>query len=84
MKKAICFFLCITIVFALCGCGSYNKTIVENAENDNRMTLIYADGFCSIYRDNATGVQYFTKGNGGTCVMVNADGSPYTGEDANG
>ena len=80
MKKALCFILCIAIVLVLCGCASHNKSRVENDENDNRMSLIYADGFCSIYRDNATGVQYFGKGNGGTCVMVNADGSPYTGE----
>lgn len=80
MRKALCFILCIAIVLALCGCGSYNKSRVENDGNDERMSLIYADGFCSIYRDNATGVQYFARGNGGTCVMVNADGSPYTGE----
>ena len=34
--------------------------------------------------NNATGVQYFARSNSGTCVMVNADGTPYTGEDANG
>lgn len=79
MRKVLCFILCIVMALALCGC-SYNKTAVENQENDNRMSLIYADGFCSIYRDNETGVQYFGKGNGGVCVMVNADGTPYTGE----
>jgi len=80
MKKALCFILCIAVVLVLCGCVSYNKSRFENDLNDNRMSLIYADGYCTIYRDNATGVQYFGKGNGGTCVMVNADGSPYTGE----
>jgi hypothetical protein len=80
MRKVICLILCIAIVLVLCGCRSYNKSLVENDGNDKRMSIIYADGVCCIYRDNATGVQYFARGNGGTCAMVNADGSPYTGE----
>ena len=81
MKRLFCFILCIAIVLALCGCEGYNETNVENEANDNRMTLIFSDGFCIIYRDNETGVQYFSRGGCGTCVMVDADGSPYIWED---
>ena len=46
--------------------------------NDYRMSLLYNDGFCLIYRDNNTNVQYIRIGNGVT-VMLNPDGTPYTG-----
>lgn len=80
MKKVICLMLCAIMLLALCGCG-YNKAgRSETQENDGRMTVIYNDGYCVIYRDNETGVQYFSRPNAGSCVMVNADGTPYTGE----
>ena len=81
MKKVICLMICAAILLALCGCG-YNKAgRAERQGNDGRMTVVYYDGFCVIYRDNETGVQYLSRSNAASCVMVNADGSPYTGED---
>ena len=81
MKKVICLILCAVMLLALCGCG-YNKAgRDERQENNGRMTVVYNDGFCVIYRDNETGVQYFSRSYAGSCVMVNADGTPYTGED---
>ena len=79
MKKAICLIICIAIALTLCGCR-YNKTENDREGNDNRMTIIYNDGFVLIHRDNKTGVQYFSRPGAGTCVMLNADGTPYTGE----
>lgn len=70
MKKVICLLLCAVMLLVLCGCG-FN--------NDERMTVVYNNGRCVIFRDNETGVHYLSR-NAGFCVMVNADGTPYTGE----
>lgn len=37
----------------------------------------------SVYRHKQTGVYYIVS-SGGVCVIVNADGTPYTGEDNKG
>ena len=81
MKRFLLVIAIIVMLLALCGCG-YNKPgKVKTQENDGRMTLVYNDGYCVIYRDNETGVHYFSRSYSGSCVMVNADGTPYTGED---
>ena len=80
MKKVFCAILCIALMLTLCGCA-YNKSSIETQGNDGRISTIYNDGFVMVCRDNATGVQYLSRTNGGTCVMVDADGKPYTGED---
>lgn len=80
MKKVICLMLCAVMLLALCGCG-YNKAgRGETQENDGRMAVVYSDFWCSIHRDNETGVHYFCRPDAGVCVMVNADGTPYTGK----
>lgn len=78
MKKLVLIVCCLITALTISACG-YNKTTRDNAQNDNRMSLVYCDGFCWIYRDNETGVQYFSRINGGTCVMLGEDGLPYTG-----
>lgn len=75
MKKLLAIICCIALGFLLIGCG-YNKPSADIVRNDGRMTLIYNDGFVVIYRDNITGVQYFSRANAGSCVMVDADGNP--------
>jgi hypothetical protein len=40
------------------------------------MKLIFNDGFAVIYVDMETGVQYFSRANCGTCVMVDENGDP--------
>lgn len=82
MKKVLCVLL--AVIFALClsGCNpnfSWNATKAQTEGNDGRMTLIYNDGWALIYKDNETGVQYLRAG-GGVTVMVNTDGTPYTGK----
>ena len=48
----------------------------------NEVTLTYTD--CGInyyvYKHEQTGVYYLFSNNGGFCVMLNPDGTPYTGE----
>ena len=77
IKAISCFIICIVMTLCLCAC---NKTEDGRAGNDYRMTVVYNDGFAVVYQDNETGVQYFSRANSGSCVMVNADGTPYTGE----
>lgn len=81
MKRIICMMLIIIILLFAGGC-SYNKQAdVNRADNDGRMALVYNDGFVLIYKDTETGVEYITRGGqSGICVMVNDDGTPYTGE----
>ena len=45
------------------------------------MKLILNDGFAIIYVDTETGVQYFSRSNCGTCVMVDENGSPIIYDD---
>ncbi len=71
--------VCVIMLLALSGCG-WNESGNESSINNGRMTLIYNDGFAVIYRDDETGVQYFSRSSCGTCVMVNADGTPYIEE----
>lgn len=78
MKKLIALIMCICLVVCLSGCDYPPNTSEVNTENnDDRITLIYNDGFCLIYVDNETGCQYLTKGSGsGICLMVDENGNP--------
>lgn len=79
IKAIICLVLCAALSFVMCGC-SFIESSDDTAKNDDRMTVVYSDGWHIIYRDNETGVQYLEYCHGGTCVMVNPDGTPYTGK----
>lgn len=77
MKKLIAFLLFLALAATiLCGCG-WNHSISANENNDGRMLLIYNDGFSSILVDTETGVEYISRANCGTCVMVDSYGNPY-------
>ena len=75
MKKLVLIVCCLIIALTISACA-YDKITIEN---DNRISIIYFDSLCSIYRDNETGVQYFCTPQGGVCVMLGEDGLPYTG-----
>ena len=78
MKKLIAFIIALLIIatLILCGCG-WNSSAPSTENNDGRMMLIYNDGFASIYVDTKTGVEYFSRSGGGTCVMIDSYGNPY-------
>lgn len=80
MKKIMVALLTVLIVFAFCGCE--NKSGNETSLNTIHMTKCYDDEIIRIYRHEETGVYYLGGDNdrAGWCVMVNADGTPYTGE----
>lgn len=74
--KITAIIICVILLFSLSAC-EWNKTENESLNQAGRITLVYNDGFAFIYKDNDTGVQYFSRLNCGTCVMVNPDGTPY-------
>ena len=82
MKKIIVALLTVLIVFAFCGCGCENTSDNETSLNTIHMTKCYDDEIIRIYRHEETGVYYLggDTDRAGWCVMLNADGTPYTGE----
>ena len=80
MKKIIVALLTVLLVFAFCGCK--NTSDNETSINTIHMTECYNDCCIRIYRNEETGVYYLggSSYRSGWCVMVNADGTPYTGE----
>ena len=75
MKKIVAVLLCVILVSCLSGC-TYNENSTDTSGNDGRMKIIFNDGFVIIYVDTETGVQYFSRTNCGTCVMVDENGVP--------
>ena len=73
--------LTMLIILALSGCNTTKSTDDRNALSE--MTIIdKTDGYV-IYKHDKTGVCYFcitNNGNVSVCVMLNPDGTPYTGE----
>ena len=74
MKRVLCVLLFLGLMFCLSGC--WNDSDVQTSGSDGRLTYLYNDGFNTIVRDNQTGVQYLSRSNCGTCVMVDVDGKP--------
>ena len=75
MRKIVTIILSVLLVVCLSACG-YNKSSSGKNGNDGRMSVIFNDGFAMIYVDTETGVQYFSRANCGTCVMVDENGCP--------
>jgi hypothetical protein len=74
-KKLLIVLTSAMLVASLCACGR-NAVAKDIDGNDNRMVIVYSDGFCIIYADTETGCQYLSRNNCGTCLMVDADGQP--------
>lgn len=75
MKKIVTIILSVLLVVCLSACG-YNESSSDTSMGDYRMKVIFNDGFAMIYVDTETGVQYFSRANCGTCVMVDENGDP--------
>ena len=75
MRKIVAVLLCVILVACLSGC-EFNEKSADISGNDGRMKLIFNDGFALIYVDTETGVQYFSRSDCGTCVMVDENGAP--------
>ena len=75
MKKIVVIFLCAFLAACLSACA-FNESSTDINGNDGRMKMIFNDGFAIIYVDTETGVQYFSRSDCGTCVMVDENGCP--------
>ena len=75
MRKIVAVLLCVILVSCLSGC-TFNTSSADISGNDGRMKIIFNDGFAIIYVDTETGVQYFSRADCGTCVMVDENGDP--------
>lgn len=79
MKKRMVV-LGISVCLLLAGCTK--KDIDQDAVTTKCMTIVEKTAGYTIYKHDDTGVHYFCRDAGygkSVCVMVNADGSPYTG-----
>ena len=75
MRKIVSVLLCVILVSCLSGC-TYNENSTDTSGNNGRMKMIFNDGLAIIYVDTETGVQYFSRSDCGTCVMVDENGVP--------
>ena len=75
MRKIVVAILCGLLVACLSAC-TFNESSTGINGNDGRMKMIFNDGFAIIYVDTETGVQYFSRADCGTCVMVDENGCP--------
>ena len=75
MRKIVAVLLCVILVLCLSG-YTFNTSSADISGNDGRMKIIFNDGFVIIYVDTETGVQYFSRADCGTCVMVDENGDP--------
>ena len=82
MKKLIAILLTMLITFfVLSGCNPTKSIDDRNAPSE--MTVIDKTGGYVIYKHDKTGVCYFCvigSYSKSVCVMLNPDGTPYTGE----
>lgn len=74
MKKIVCILAGILLAGGLAGCST------DQQEADAPFDWIYTGPHEGIIQDSRTGVQYIFRYQGGICVMVNPDGTPYIGE----
>ncbi len=80
-KKIFCLMFLLVLMFSLGGC---NWNEIDNSgikeSNNGMITIIYYDGTYSIVKDNRTGVEYISRYNAGTCIVVDEDGKPFVEE----
>lgn len=73
MKKLL-ILLGLVACLSLSSCDETARS--EVLDSKNMFVVIYNDGHAIVYVDKETGVQYFSRSNSGTCVVVNEDGNP--------
>lgn len=84
MVSLVALLLLVVIVVMVCaGCIQTTKTEYDSMDDAPMiMTIVDCTTGYTIYKHDETGVHYFCRDGGygrAVCVMVNADGSPYTG-----
>ena len=71
------------LICCMCGCNKTKKDYEENGA-PHVMSVVDETYDYTVYRHDETGVWYLSVegsyGGRAICIMVNPDGSPYTGE----
>ena len=84
MKKILFVMLAVLFIAVACLSGCNQTTKKSNYAPTHEMTVVDETTGYTIYKHDVTGVYYFSRDGGSygrsVCVMVNADGTPYTGE----
>lgn len=79
-RKISTTFICLIMICTLSGCTK--KEYGNKSDAPHVMTIVDEAAGYTIYRHDETGVWYFCRDNGygkSVVVMVNQDGTPYTG-----
>ncbi len=74
----------VILVVVCTGCQNAKRAYIDADDAPKMMTVMDKTNGYTIYRHDETGVHYFCRDGGygkSVCVMVNADGTPYTGEE---
>lgn len=74
--------LAVILVLTCTGCNTTKTEYAESEEAPKTMTVVDETLGYTIYKHDTTGVHYFCRDGGygkAVCVMVNPDGTPYTG-----
>lgn len=84
MKKLISIILCLLMVVGLCGCRLYRRSYDAFAD-EAQFTMVERGSNYAICKHEETGVYYIIYSdvwtyNNGISVMLNPDGTAYTGE----
>ena len=84
MKKILFVMLMVLVMMVVFLSGCNQTTKKSNDAPTHEMTVVDETTGYTIYKHDVTGVYYFCRDGGSygrsVCVMVNADGTPYTGE----
>lgn len=83
MRLIVIILLIVLLLCILPGCNSTKKAYATEDQAPKMMTVVDFTAGYTIYRHDETSVHYFCRDSGygkSVCVMVNADGTPYTGE----
>lgn len=79
MKKLLCLILAVLLLM-VAGCGEAKDEKSEQRFSPIEVGFVY--GKVYVIRDNETGVLYLGRTEGGWCVVVNPDGTPYIDKEA--
>ena len=83
MKKILFVMLMVLVMMVVCLSGCNQTTKKSNDAPTHEMTVVDETTGYTIYKHDVTGVYYFCRDGGSygksVCVMLNPDGTPYTG-----
>lgn len=77
MKKLVLIVLCVVMLVMLCACNNKDNTYKQ--EQDSMFTVLEKGFNYVVFQQKDTGVVYIRGSSSSITVLVNPDGTPYTG-----